>query len=146
MDYDVYAEGEAELGWLNCQVQLTAAELIDLDAFLLSLLNQLKEDFAIIGAETAHLKVIGMSDGYYAVANLVSSDTEPQLSLSTGCQTRQANLVVNARVAVDPDSLTEQVRQAIVQLAVACGAEATIGSLQSFRPGRPIPTHRIAKE
>lgn len=146
VDYDVYAEGEAELGWLNCQVQLTAAELIDLDAFLLSLLNQLKEDFANIEAETAHLKVIGMSDGYYAVANLVSSDTQPQLSLSTGCQTRQANLVVNARVAVDPDSLTEQVRQAIVGLAVDCGAEATIGSLQSFRPGRPIPTHRITKE
>ena len=140
VDYDVYAEGEAELGWLNCQVQLTAAELIDLDAFLLSLLNQLKEDFAIIEAETAHLKVIGMSDGYYAVANLVSSDTEPQLSLSTGCQTRQANLVVNARVAVDPDSLTEQVRQAIVQLAVACGGRGNHRIAAKF-PTRTANSH-----
>ncbi len=75
VDYDVYAEGEAELGWLNCQVDLTAADNIDLDGFLVSLLGHLKADFATIPAETAHLKAIGMSEGYYAVANLVSSET-----------------------------------------------------------------------
>ena len=56
VDYDVYAEGEAELGWLNCQVDLTAPDNIDLDEFLLSLLVMLKTDFATISAETAHLK------------------------------------------------------------------------------------------
>jgi Ni2+-binding GTPase involved in maturation of urease and hydrogenase len=144
VDYDVYAEGEAELGWLNCQLDLAAAETIDLDRFLTVLLRQLKDDFATISAETAHLKAIGMSEGFYAVANLVSSETEPQLSLSSDCQTRRANIVVNARVAVDPERLTEIVRKAIHDKAAGMGAAAVINTLQSFRPGRPVPTHRLA--
>ena len=64
-----------------------------------------------------------MSEGYYAVANLVSSETEPQLSLSSGCQTSSANVVVNARVAIDPELLTEKVRHAIDEQANRIGAE-----------------------
>jgi hypothetical protein len=145
VDYDVYAVGEAELGWLNCQLDLTAPETIDLDAYLVALLSQLKIDFATIPAETAHLKAIGMSEGYYAVANLVSSETDPQLSLASGCQTKQANVVVNARVAVDPELLTEMVRKAIHEEANKLDATAEINTLQSFRPGRPVPTHRITE-
>ncbi|MCH2179912.1 MAG: cobalamin biosynthesis protein P47K [Mariniblastus sp.] len=144
VDYDVYAEGEAQLGWLNCQLDLTASEPFDLDAYLLSLLNELKDDFAERDSETAHLKAIGMSDGYYAVANLVSSQNDPQLSLPSHCKTRTANVVVNARVAIDPECLTELTRNAIQLMAVPIGADAHITTLQSFRPGRPVPTHRIA--
>ena len=143
VDYDVYAEGEAELGWLNCQIDLAAPGDFELDAFLLSLLTTLKTDFAESSAETAHLKAIGMSEGYYAVANLVSSETEPQLSLSSGCHASRANIVVNARVAIDPELLTVMVRHAIEQQAARIGGEALIKTLQSFRPGRPVPTHRI---
>jgi hypothetical protein len=143
VDYDVYAEGEAELGWLNCQIDLSSANKIDLDGFLVSVLNRLKDEFATISAETAHLKAIGMSEGFYAVANLVSSETEPQLSLASNCQTTNANVVVNARVAVDPELLTELVRQSIRETASKMDANAAINTLQSFRPGRPVPTHRI---
>lgn len=145
VDYEVYAEGEAELGWLNCQLDLTSTQDVDLDQFLLSILKQLKNDFETISAETAHLKAIGMFEGYYAVANLVSSETAPQLSLASSCQTNKANVVVNARVAIDPEQLTELVRQAIDTQATQLGANAEINTLQSFRPGRPVPTHRITE-
>src|SRR5260370_700435 len=35
IDYDVYAEGEAELGWLNSSIRVTAVKPFDLDALLL---------------------------------------------------------------------------------------------------------------
>src|SRR5262249_11311113 len=35
IDYDIYAEGEAELGWLNSAVSVTAAQPFDLDSLLL---------------------------------------------------------------------------------------------------------------
>ena len=143
VDYDVYAEGEAELGWLNSQLTLTSPDPFDLDAFLLSLLAELQAKFATISAETAHLKAIGMWEGYYGVANLVSSESTPELSLASNGKTRTANVVVNARVAVDPDVLAELVRKAIQDQAQKMGAQATIETLQSFRPGRPVPTHRI---
>jgi Ni2+-binding GTPase involved in maturation of urease and hydrogenase len=144
VDYDVYAEGEAELGWLNSQVSLQAAAPVDLDALLVSLVGRLRDALAGISAETAHLKVIGLWEGFFGVANLVSSCTEPVLSLPSNCCTKRAEIVINARVAVDPDTLANLVRKAVAEEAAWLHATATINTLQSFRPGRPVPTHRIS--
>ena len=114
-----------------------------MDTFLLILLSYLRDKLAAIPAETAHLKVIGLWEGYYGVANLVSSCTEPVLSLPSNCNSKNANIVVNARVAVDLELLTEIVRTVIHDQAERIQALATIETLQSFRPGRPVPTHRI---
>ena len=143
VDYDVYAEGEAELGWLNAQVALASSQPFDLDAFLLAIVNQLREAFADQEAETAHLKTIGMHEGFYAVANLISSFDPPQLSLASNCQTTNADVVINARVAIDPELLSTHVREAVESVARKFGINASINSLQSFKPGRPVPTHRI---
>ena len=43
IDYDTYAEGEAELGWLNSGVRLTSARTFDLDALLLAIVASLRE-------------------------------------------------------------------------------------------------------
>lgn len=143
VDYDVYAEGEAELGWLNSQVTLRSASDFSLDRFLIRLLEELQREFAQIDAETAHLKAIGIREGYYGVANLISSFTEPTLSLPSNCTTNQANVVINARVAVGPEVLESLVRKVVATCSQEIGASATIDTLQSFRPGRPVPTHRL---
>src|SRR5213078_809301 len=39
IDYDTYAEGEAELGWLNATARLTSAAPFDLDALLTAILT-----------------------------------------------------------------------------------------------------------
>ena len=77
------------------------------------------------------------------MANLISSFTEPAVSLASHCRTRQAEIVINARVAVDPETLTNLVRAALAQEAEKIGATVKINTLQSLRPGRPVPTHRI---
>jgi G3E family GTPase len=143
VDYDVYAEGEAELGWLNASVQLKAPHPVSLDAFLVTLVEQLKQQCAAIGAEPAHLKAIAEADGNTAVANLVSSDTPVSLSLASEFETTAADLVINARVAIDPEQLTVAVEAAVKSVAAQFQAEAVVRSLQSFRPGRPVPTHRV---
>ncbi len=143
MDYDVYAAGEAELGWLNSQLILSADISFDLDQILMLILQDLQQEFAMVQGETAHLKAIGLSEGYYAVANLVSSDSVPQLSLSSQCQTKTANVVINARVAISPELLTEIVSTVIGRIAEKIQGTAEVSALQSFRPGRPVPTHRI---
>lgn len=143
VDYDVYAEGEAELGWLNSQVAVAAAAPFDLDRFLLDLIGRLRERFILAAAEVAHLKTIGLGDGIYAVANLVSNATAPELSLASAAKLSQANIVVNARVATDPGELEQIVRTEVDAAASAIGVQARIQTLQSFRPGRPVPTHRI---
>lgn len=143
VDYDVYAEGEAELGWLNANVQVSGPLAFSLDDLLLDLIRRLKGLLAELGAETAHLKTIGLWEGFYGVANLVSSFTEPELSLPSNCLVKQAQLVVNARVAIDPAVLETLVRQVVADARATIGAESEVLTVQSFRPGRPVPTHRI---
>lgn len=144
IDYDIYAEGEAELGWLNSSVSVTASEPFALDALLLEIVAELRASLARIGAETAHLKTIGLWEGFYAVANLVSSESEPELSLASGCTVRDANVIVNARVATDPAALETHVREAIAEACKRRAASVEFNQTQSFRPGRPVPTHRYA--
>ena len=79
----------------------------------MSIVQRLQQSLAANDAEPAHLKTIGMSEGSHGVANLVSSDTPAVLSLASNCHTRQADVIVNARVAVDPQVLEEHVQAAV---------------------------------
>jgi Ni2+-binding GTPase involved in maturation of urease and hydrogenase len=143
LDYDVYAEGEAELGWLNASLTVKADKPWQLDDLLLRIVTRLRESLSAAKAEVAHLKAIGLWEGFYGVANLVSSDSSPELSLPSRCQATEAEVVVNARVAVDPVELEAFVRKAVEEAAASLGAKASFREVASFRPGRPQPTHRM---
>jgi G3E family GTPase len=146
IDYDTYAEGEAELGWLNATARLTAAQPFDLDALLTAILGELAAVSRALGGEVAHLKLIGMDDaGAFAVGNVVSSDTAAKLSLPSHLTPREADLIVNARVAIDPAVLEAEVRRVVAAECAKFGATAEFRTSQSLRPGRPVPTHRYAK-
>lgn len=143
LDYDIYAEGEAELGWLNSSMKLTAENPFVLDDVLLGIVEGLRAELANSNAETAHLKTIGLWEGAYGVANLVSSDTPAVLSLGSNCMTKEADLVVNARVAIDPRVLEAKVAEVVEDVARRQGVQIESRHTQSFRPGRPVPTHRF---
>jgi G3E family GTPase len=143
LDYDTYAAGEAELGWLNSSLTVSGPRPFTLDELLMEIISRLRDSLATIDAETAHLKTIGMADGLYGVANLVSSFSEPELSLPSRGTVDEAQIVVNARVATAPETLTEHVEAAVRASAAARGAAVSFQQTQSFRPGRPVPTHRI---
>jgi Ni2+-binding GTPase involved in maturation of urease and hydrogenase len=144
IDYDVYAEGEAELGWLNSTVQITASEPFALDDLLLDVVTRLRDALQAAGVEIAHLKAIGLWDGGFGTVNLVSSRSEPELPLPSHGEVKEVDLVVNARVAVDPALLEMYVRRAVEDACAARGATPVFRQVQSFRPGRPQPTHRYA--
>ena len=145
IDYDTYADGEAELGWLNSSVRLTSAEPFSLDRLLLGIVSRLKERLESQSFEAAHLKAIGLWEGFFGVANLVSSENLAELSLASGCEVKSADVVVNARVACDPEILTQLVEETVRAESAACGAEPEFRRSQSFRPGRPEPTHRVTE-
>jgi Ni2+-binding GTPase involved in maturation of urease and hydrogenase len=144
IDYDVYAEGEAEMGWLNSSVHVAAAAPFALDELLLDIVRRLQGPLQQLGAEVAHLKVIGLWEVLFGVANLVASGTQPELSLPSRSQVREADVIVNARVALDPAVLEREVKQAVAAACQARQAQAEFRQTQSLRPGRPTPTHRYA--
>jgi G3E family GTPase len=145
VDYDVYAAGEAELGWLNGQahVESLTGEPFSLDAFALNLVTALQQALGLIDAEPAHLKVLVQQGDNTAIANLVGSDVAAELSVAAGLESLSAEVNVNARVAIDPAQLEAITRDTISAVAQAQGLAATLHGVQSFRPGRPRPTHRL---
>ena len=143
IDYDVYAEGEAELGWLNSSIKVAAPAAFAVDVLLMAVVTRLREALAPLG-EVAHLKAIGLSEMSFGVANLVSNHTEPELSLPSKVNVKELDLIVNARAAVDPGVIEVEVGRAVRAVCAAVGATATFHAMQSFRPGRPQPTHRYA--
>ena len=144
IDYDIYAEGEAELGWLNSTVAVEAAKPFALDKLISDIVLNLRGAFAKLGAEVAHLKAIGLGPTSFGVANLVSSGSEVELSLPSNQNVTSADVIVNARAAGDPAELEKQVRATVAEVCKAHGCKADVKSMQSFRPGRPMPTHRYA--
>ena len=134
-----------ELGWLNTSVRLEHPEPFDLDHLLLDVVGGIQKSLEGTGAEVAHLKAIGLWEGFFGVANLVHSAGSASLSLPSRCQVKEADLIVNARVATDPAILQEKVEKVVREASTARGAAASEAKTQSFRPGRPTPTHRYAE-
>lgn len=149
MDYDIYAEGEAELGWLNCTVAVRSADAvkIEVDRFLADFVERLATACLASDAEPAHLKVLAVSSNpdepATAIVNWVCSDAPPEISFASNASATAIELTVNARVALDPEILADLVRTVAAETAKAWKLAATVSDMQSFRPGRPMPTHRL---
>jgi hypothetical protein len=52
-------------------------------------------------------------------------------------------VTVNLRAEADPERLETAVRRALQDEGAARGTSLRIDHLERFRPGRPIPTHRM---
>src|SRR5439155_20603635 len=106
VDYDVYADGEAPLGWFNATWRIDASTPFDGNALLLDLARDVKRTMNGLGLEIAHLKMTLTPDdeiGDLAVVNLVSSDGEPERSHQLHEDVAAGELIVNLRAAGDPE-------------------------------------------
>jgi G3E family GTPase len=153
IDYDRYGEGEALLGWLNATVEIKAESGLDEfdgNELLQSLAASLKEKLELAGAEVAHLKMTltPAGDPYeIAAINLVRGDSVPELSHRLYEPLEDGELLLNIRAEVDPDTLEEAATAALEsEIAIARGLLFRIAHLEHFRPGMPVPTHRMTAE
>jgi G3E family GTPase len=149
VDYTVYADGEALLGWLNCTVQVAAKKAFNGDAFLNEVAAEVQKRLRAAKAEVAHLKMtLGPEGdpGEIAVVNLVRNDFVPELSMRLEKPVERGKLIINLRAEAAPDVLGTVIREG---LGAAAGKfatlEATLDHLEHFRPGKPVPTHRFER-
>ena len=148
VDYEVYAEGEALLGWLNCTVQLSAKRAFDSDKFLQQLAGAVQKRLQAQQAEVAHLKMTLSPEaglwGEIAVVNLVRNDFVPELSLELDGPVKNGQLIINLRAEAAPDVLGTVIRDALAAAAKAFPTlKSALDHLEHFRPGKPSPTHRF---
>jgi len=148
IDYAIYAEGEALLGWLNCTAKLSSETEFDANKALRVLCKRIQVRLAERDGEIAHLKMTfspseGLSD--IAVVNLVRNDYVSELSQELDDAVSSGQLIINMRAEAAPETLNEAVEHGLTSLRERFpGLETTLEHAEYFRPGKPEPTHRIA--
>ncbi|MES2734784.1 MAG: GTP-binding protein [Verrucomicrobiota bacterium] len=147
VDYEVYADGEALLGWLNATVTLKATEEFEANDFLRALATDVQQRLQKDSTEIAHFKMTYSPDdgiaGELASINLVRSDYIPELGMELDEPSEGGQLIVNLRAEADPATLMHAVQAGLTATAAQFPTlTAKLEHEEHFRPGKPTPTHR----
>ena len=146
VDYDVYAEGEALLGWLNATVRVSAAAPFDGNRLLQRLATGIHGRLRSANIEIAHFKMTLAPDtgNDLAVLNLVRSDGKPDAPFLLAAPLTDGELILNLRAEAEPDVLKATVDEELRNWTRALAISVTVEHMEHFKPGRPVPTHRMA--
>lgn len=147
VDYEVYAEGEALLGWLNATAAVAGEAAFDGNRYLMGLARRVRERLAGLGVEIAHLKMTLKPDEGpdLAAVSVTRTQGEVQATHRLGDPLERGELTINLRAEADPEVLRREVGAALEGEAGEAGVRAMVGEMHAFRPGRPAPTHRMGR-
>ena len=146
VDYDVYAEGEAALGWLNADLSLATRGCCVVDWRMLCLLvmREMKSAFQARRAAVGHVKILITADGKMCSANLTRLGGSIDLRGDLGEGPDRIRMTVNARVEMGPKHL-ERVLLKALESVTKNRLRVVVHRLNAFRPARPEPTFRFAE-
>ncbi len=165
VDYPLYAQGEALMGWYNAELRLVSTEgartsvrhskqeeekdkRTEVRAPWNQWLEGLAQDIAaaLVDAdlEVAHFKMSleGVS-GDAAIVNQVWSQEAPSLSRQMSKDCSQATLLINLRAEADATRLRDIVHHHVSHAIAASHLTSEWRNEQFFQPGEPKPTCRV---
>lgn len=141
LDYDIYGAGEAELAWLDAEVEVIANHK-----------NAIAGGRELIGR--IHSKIVEHRLPIGHLKFLISDDTQ-QLKISftatdqtdfkpDDAESGNVRIIVNARVQTDPEILRGLMKDAVSELKMSKDYNVIERRLTAFKPGFPRPAHRIS--
>jgi G3E family GTPase len=144
IDYKTYATAEAYLGWLNSSGLLEASAPVDLNTLVYELLENLKAQLQVHHYEIAHLKVYGVAESDWVKASVTSIMEKVDFNHRMEQLTKQAKLIINARIHIDPETLKPLVEEALSTATAKHHINVKNIRTECFKPGKPEPKYRIA--
>lgn len=143
LEYDTYANAEAEMGWLNANTQLAAENLINGNDVLFDLGKKIKDSISQTGGEIAHLKLFLKSEGESSKISCVGVNQPIDIASEFSKPIQKGALIINIRAAISPEELRRITQISLEQLEVAHKLKVGNLEIQAFRPGYPTPTYRF---
>lgn len=141
IDYDIYAQAEAELGWYNGTYRLHVRDRLDSYDLATKVLRNIAAQYG--SDDIAHAKIMLESPkSALKMSAVLGSLTVDNVS---GSRYAEGDVVmtVNARIVTSPERLREVIRSS-VQKAIEQSDLAMEGFKDDcFSPSRPTPTHRM---
>lgn len=143
VDYDIYAEGEAVLGWLNSTTQLTGNQ-VNWDAFANELMSKISQEIAKENASIGHVKFMIEQGENYLIGNLTGQNHNISFR-GFGGTGNQAKLTMNARVEMSPKQLENIIEKVLNDISIQSKIRLKKLTQKCIRPGRPNPTYRYRR-
>ncbi len=147
VDYQVYAEGAALLGFLNATVRASSRKGFDGNRLLKMLAVEIQRVLAGNRAELAHLKMTLAPEfafGEIGVIHSVGNDALPESAAELSEPVESGQLIINLRAEAAPELLHKAVTEALRLVGETIPhLFVRLEHLEHFRPGKPQPTHRL---
>jgi G3E family GTPase len=147
VDYQVYAQGEALLGWVNTSWSVSGPEF-DGNRMLVDLLESIHRKLTEAGRPgIAHLKATLVPDqgNDLAVANLVREDGQVEQAYWLAEGLTDGELTINLRAEADPQVLRKVVEESLQKACQQFTLKSSEIHSSAFRPLPPRPTHRLVR-
>ncbi|GAA1675804.1 GTP-binding protein [Fodinicola feengrottensis] len=146
VDYDRYANAEAQLAWLNQSFQLRMPAGFGSADWADAVLRDLSGRAEKGGWTIGHVKVSVTAGDAFSKLSLISADDKPEVDARAARTHSEvaATALVNARVACEPAELDAAVAAAVASADATFSTSANlIRESYAFKPGYPRPIHRM---
>lgn len=140
IDYDIYGEGEALLGWLNADLELHSK---DAAGWGYRLINNIYQRICDEELPIGHLKFYMNGAGFDDKISFTQVNDAPVSDDTNKLELNSINMLVNARVESTPESLKKILYQAIEEIRDCSDSLIEMNNLSAFKPGFPEPTFQM---
>lgn len=142
IDYDIYGAGEANLAWLDEEIEFKSNDnsaLKTTSDFIDNLTNTIiTENFPI-----GHLKFLLSYNNKSHKISFTTLDEKNRQEIETSEKVETVHLIVNARIQSTPENLRQLVMNEINRLKLTDNITIQEKCVSCFSPGFPNPTHRF---
>jgi G3E family GTPase len=142
IDYDEYAEAEADMGWLNAQLFVKFPEPVDGNAFSIRVADNLRSLVVDRSGHIGNLKILVVGRNESVKCGMSHAESKPQLENRFAGSIGNVNVTINVRATLSPDDLSSILSDMVDYVREKDQAEARIFYLNTFRPAPPNPTYR----
>jgi Ni2+-binding GTPase involved in maturation of urease and hydrogenase len=139
IDYNTYGAAEGYLGWFNSNISLKSQTPVDFNAWIVDFMNRVRMSLTVEKCEIAHLKVYSVFNDDFAKASITSLDDEINFMKKMQSEAREASVIVNARIAVQPIKLSRIIEQTLQDTCKSWGIALEEHAVECFSPSKPKP-------
>jgi G3E family GTPase len=140
LDYDTYGRAEASLGWLNANIDLVAEKELSPTDLGEGLIAGIQGACRLSGCAVAYVKIMfATAEGSDWIALTESSGKPAWGGEKELPRSREASMIINARVCAEPEHLQQMVGACVQQVTADRNVRATVCHIESFSPLPPKP-------
>jgi hypothetical protein len=144
LDYQIYAQAEAALGWLNAAGRVHADAEFSILGWTTKLLEGISAGCAQARLAVAHVKVQVNAGAWVCKASIIGDGPALQWSLRPpDMLTTHLEFLINARISASPATLENIALAAVDAARPGVTARYYLTHFECFSPQPPRPTYRI---